>query len=75
MRFFAAQIALALAHLHEKGIVYRDMKPENILVQDDGYLKLADFGIAEVLGERKTSRLCCGTPEYMGKISENDQYF
>lgn len=46
--FYAAQIALALDHLHESSILYRDLKPENILVQEDGYLKLSDFGLAKV---------------------------
>ena len=46
--FYASQIALALDHLHESSILYRDLKPENILVQEDGYLKLSDFGLAKV---------------------------
>ena len=37
-KFFAAQIALAIGHLHAKQIIYRDLKPENVLVGDDGYL-------------------------------------
>jgi len=47
-RLYAAEIALALQHLHRCGIVYRDMKPENILITKDGHLKLADFGVSYI---------------------------
>ena len=47
-RFMIAQIALALGHLHKKNILYRDLKPENVLFNEDGYLKLADFGLAKM---------------------------
>jgi serine/threonine protein kinase len=50
-KFYAAQIALALGYLHESRIIYRDLKPENILINEDGYIKLADFGLAKMLGE------------------------
>lgn len=42
-----AQIILALEYLHDRNIVYRDMKPENMLVGADGYIKLADFGLSK----------------------------
>ena len=48
-RFFIVQIALALGHLHTKNILYRDLKPENILFAEDGYLFLADFGLAKLV--------------------------
>jgi len=64
-KFYAAQIILALAHLHKSKIIYRDLKPENILLDDDGYICLADFGLARFLEEDKKAMSFCGTPEYM----------
>ena len=46
-KFFTAEIALALEYIHSKKIVYRDLKPENILVDDEGHVKLTDFGLAK----------------------------
>jgi len=55
---------LALGYLHKSKILYRDLKPENILLDTDGYLKLADFGLAKILGEEVANSFC-GTPEYL----------
>lgn len=63
-KFYAAQVASALGYLHESMILYRDLKPENILINDDGYIKLADFGLAKMLGEQVANSFC-GTPEYL----------
>ena len=64
-RFYGAQIALALGELHRNKIIYRDMKPENILLDADGYIALADFGLAKILDENQTTTTFCGTPEYI----------
>ena len=50
-------------YLHSKNIVYRDLKPENVLIEKTGYLKLTDFGFAKII-EGRTYTLC-GTPEYL----------
>lgn len=62
-RFYAAEIVLALAYLHEKNIVYRDLKPENLLIDKDGHMKITDFGFAKVVRDRTWT--LCGTPEYL----------
>jgi serum/glucocorticoid-regulated kinase 2 len=64
-RFFLAQIALALGHLHSKNILYRDLKPENILFGEDGYLFLADFGLAKMVKNNELANSFCGTAEYL----------
>lgn len=66
-RLYAAEILLGISHLHSHGFIYRDMKPENILVGADGHLKITDFGFAKgnITNEKKTTRTFCGTPEYL----------
>ena len=65
VKFYGAQIALALGELHKNKIIYRDMKPENILMDVDGYIALADFGLAKLVEEDKPAMTFCGTPEYI----------
>ena len=63
-KFYAAIIGLALEYLHTHGIVYRDIKPQNILIDEDGYLKLADFGMAKLLEKQEKAFSFCGTQGY-----------
>lgn len=63
-RFYGAQIAMALDFLHNVGVVHRDLKLENVLLDRDGYIRLADFGAAEKLTGRG-SREMIGTMDYM----------
>lgn len=65
VKFYAAQICMAVGYLHSKGIMHRDLKLENILVDNTGYLKIIDYGLAKTLGENQTSKTFCGTPEYL----------
>ena len=62
-RILSSQVLLAIEYLHERGVVHRDLKLENLLLAADGALKLADFGFAKVIQYR--SWTLCGTPEYL----------
>ena len=46
-KFYASQVKTMFEYMHSKNIIYRDLKPENILIDDEGYLKLTDFGFAK----------------------------
>ena len=60
--------------MHNYAIVYRDLKAENILIDEDGYIVLTDFGMAKHLKNEKTYTMC-GTPEYMApEVIKGDGY-
>jgi hypothetical protein len=63
-RFYAAAVVYAFSTLHAKKIAYRDLKPENLVMDSEGYVKLVDFGLAKQLLSGKTWTLC-GTPDYL----------
>lgn len=65
-RFFISEIALALDYLHSKNIIYRDLKPENVLFTRDGHCCLTDFGFARAhTVSMEESKSFCGTLQYM----------
>lgn len=64
-KFYAACITLGLGHLHNKNYIYRDLKLENLLLDEYGYAKLTDFGLAKFLKSDEKALTFCGTPEYL----------
>ena len=65
-KFYAAEIILGLNYIHKNNCIYRDLKPENVLIGEDGHIKLTDFGLSKLCEDFtcKTKTLC-GTPEYL----------
>jgi serum/glucocorticoid-regulated kinase 2 len=62
-KFYAAQVILALEYLHKKGIVYGDIKPENMLVNEDGYICLTDFGVQRYAKQKDMGTIGYIAPE------------
>lgn len=74
-RFYAAQVACGLEHLHKMGIVYRDCKPENILLDDLGHVRISDLGLAVDVPEGGSVRGRVGTVGYMApEVIDNERY-
>jgi hypothetical protein len=77
-RFYAAQLVLALGAIHELRIIYRDLKPENVLLDVDGYIKITDFGLSkqdDALSTIDGTGTLCGTAAYMApELITTDEY-
>uniref|UniRef100_A0A8C5HRY4 non-specific serine/threonine protein kinase n=1 Tax=Gouania willdenowi TaxID=441366 RepID=A0A8C5HRY4_GOUWI len=73
VKFYLAELALGLDHLHSLGIIYRDLKPENILLDEEGHIKLTDFGLCKEAIDHKKAFSFCGTVEYMAPEVVNRQ--
>ena len=73
-QFYSAETSLAIAYLHSKNTIYRDLKPENLLLDADGHCKVTDFGLSkEGIEDNVSAKTMCGTPEYLAPEILNKQ--
>merc|ERR1711934_143757 len=64
-RMYACNVLGGFEHIHATGYAYRDLKPENLLIDKDGYVKIVDFGFAIKMAPGQKTQTLCGTPEYL----------
>jgi len=65
VKFYLAELVCAFSSVHSSGVLYRDLKPENVLLDSNGHIKLVDFGFCKHLEDQEYTYSLCGTPEYL----------
>ena len=65
VKFYMSQVLLALEFMHNNNYIYRDLKPENIMIDNEGNIKLTDFGLSKIVKPNETTFTLCGTAEYL----------
>ena len=73
VKFYIAQIIHGIGYLHSKNIIHRDLKAENLMLDENGYIKIIDFGLAKMLSPNELASTGCGTPEYFAPELMSDQ--
>ena len=63
-RFYCGTVVLVFEYIHQQKIAYRDLKPENLVLDENGYCRVVDFGLAKRCDKGKTWTMC-GTPDYL----------
>ena len=63
-KFYAAEIILALEELHARDIIFRDLKPDNVIIDDEGHARLTDFGLSK-MGIKQDTKSFCGSVAYL----------
>ena len=65
VKFYMSQVLLALEYMHNNNYIYRDLKPENIIIDNEGNIKLTDFGLSKIVKPKEMAYTLCGTKEYL----------
>ena len=65
VKFYASNVLTALEHMHSRGVAYRDLKPENLIIDAEGYIRVIDLGFAKKIVDGEKRNTICGTPEYI----------